>query len=142
MMPQRFAAAAAALLLGACSAPTTDNLTKGADEAKANMNPAQRAYFDANSKMHVGMASSIHPDADVAFMAGMIPHHQGAVEMAEIVLQYGKDPEARALAEAVIKTQTTEIAQMEAWLKARGIDRAAGMRTLAEPPVDHSKMGH
>jgi uncharacterized protein (DUF305 family) len=46
----------------------------------------------------------------------MIPHHQGAIDMAEIVLKYGKDPETRKLAEEIVKTQTAEIAFMREWL--------------------------
>ena len=50
---------------------------------------------------------------DVDFLAMMIPHHEGAVEMARLLLIYGKDPLTRRLAEEIIASQTTEIAAMK-----------------------------
>ena len=82
--------------------------------------PSTKAFMEANAAMHSGMAIPFTGNADVDFIAGMIPHHQGAVEMAKIVLEHGSDPEVRKLAEAVIAAQEAEIAWMTDWLAKNG----------------------
>jgi uncharacterized protein (DUF305 family) len=82
--------------------------------------PSTSAFEAANRKMHTDMAVKYTGDTDVDFVRSMIPHHQGAIDMARVELEHGKDPKIRALAEEVIKAQEAEIAEMKAWLKSRG----------------------
>lgn len=79
--------------------------------------PAVAAYQAANDKMHEDMAMSFTGDPDVDFAKGMIPHHEGAIAMAEIVLEYGEDEDIRQLAEEIIAAQESEIAFLKEWLE-------------------------
>jgi uncharacterized protein (DUF305 family) len=80
--------------------------------------PSTAGYKAAMDKMHAAMMVEYTGDADIDFVQGMIPHHQGAIEMAKVVLANGKDPEIRKLAEGVVKAQEAEIKEMQAWLAA------------------------
>lgn len=82
---------------------------------KGDSGPASLAFAGVNARMHEGMDITFTGNADRDFVAGMIPHHQGAVDMAKVVLAFGKDPEIRKLAEGIIKAQETEIAWMKEW---------------------------
>lgn len=74
--------------------------------------------------IHDAMMTGVHhEDADIAFAQGMIPHHQGAVEMAKIQLKYGQDDQIKNLAQDIIDAQNPEIALMKQWLGSRGISQ-------------------
>ncbi len=77
-------------------------------------------YHDAMDKMHKGMMKvSYTGDTDLDFVTSMIPHHQGAVEMANVELKYGKDEEMLKLAHWIVQEQTEEIGFMDSWSTGR-----------------------
>lgn len=85
----------------------------------ADTKAMQQAYADGMDAMHDDMMEGIaDPVPDMAFARGMLPHHVGAVDMAETQLKYGKNPEMLKLAQEIIDAQKAEIEQMQSWIAA------------------------
>ena len=84
--------------------------------APAFVNPAAQADQDAMRTMMAGMEKPYVGDADQDFVSHMMPHHQAAIDMAEIELRYGSDPKLKQLAARIIAAQQHEIAFMQAWM--------------------------
>ena len=80
--------------------------------------PHQAALMAANHAMMTAMNPTLSGQPDRDFVLMMIPHHEGAIAMAKVELEHGTNPEIRALAEAIIAAQESEIADMQAWLAA------------------------
>ena len=85
--------------------------------------PGDSAATRGSKQAMAGMMAGAPPytgDPDVDFNKRMRVHHIAAIEMAEVELAHGKDPESRALARKVIADQKREVAQIDAWLSKRG----------------------
>ena len=83
------------------------------------------------ARMHADMAVSPSGDPDRDFAAMMIPHHQGAIEMAKAELAYGRDPVLRRLAQGIIVEQAQEIEVMRRALAERPVAQATPQRMPA-----------
>ncbi len=100
----------------------------------AKMTNAQKVYMEAMTKMHPSMMAGIMiSDPDVAFSCAMISHHQGAIDMSRVVLKNGKDPQTKAMAEAIIRAQEKEIGEFKAWLSKKSASNAAPQKAGAVP---------
>ncbi len=85
----------------------------------SGMDEAQQASMAAMMKMHPAMMQGMMAkDPDVAFACGMIAHHQGAIDMAEVELKFGDNDEAKQMAQKIIDAQTKEITEFTQWLEA------------------------
>ena len=94
-------------------------------EAKHAGSTFAQAMTNAMHLMDRAMAAAPHTgDPDRDFLAMMIPHHEGAVEMARLVLIHGRDPLVRQVAEEIIAGQQAEISAMRARLHVlqKGLD--------------------
>jgi uncharacterized protein (DUF305 family) len=96
------------------------DMSKSAD-AGSGSGDATRAFKAADDKMMQDMSADYTGNADKDFVAHMIPHHQGAIEMAQVELKYGKDPALKRLARNIIKAQHDEIAFMKSWQAKHGV---------------------
>lgn len=122
-------------LLGAITAPLA--YAQHQDRAVESQNApssvsgqrfARQMEAGMNTMMNDMHAPGYTGNPDVDFLAMMIPHHEGAVEMARLVLIHGKDPLTRRLAEEIIASQSAEIAAMK--------QRVAILRRADDPNPD------
>ena len=98
----------------------------GGHGASGSDTPAVSEFKAAHASMMRGMDEPYTGDPDVDFRIQMIPHHQGAIDMARVALRRAVDPWTRQLAEALIYEQQREIAEMQGWLARRGVAAPAG----------------
>ena len=96
-------------LLPAAVVLLASTLVLAADNAEA---PFLKENDAAMSKMMAAMAVTPTGDVDRDFVATMVPHHQGAIEMAQAELRYGHNEQLRRIAQEIIVDQTQEIAVM------------------------------
>ena len=88
----------------------------------------------AMTRMHGAMMTGYSNDPDRDFARMMTPHHQGAIDMAEIELRYGKDERLRRLAQGIIVEQRQEIAVMQGILSEGGaLSRHTGPTATGHP---------
>ncbi len=102
--------------------PDTSNVSEGvhqmadgtmmADEEMMNNGMSMEQMM---ADMNTALVGKVGRDFDMAFVEQMIIHHQGAVEMAQLALQYAESEEVKKLAEEIISAQTKEIELMNSW---------------------------
>ncbi|MGV0105508.1 DUF305 domain-containing protein [Nostoc sp. DSM 114160] len=125
-------------LITGCSNTASQNQSQAPKETTSNANDKQMMNHGGGMMNH-SMGMDLGPaDAnfDLRFIDAMIPHHQGAVEMANVAQQKSKRPEIKKLADNIIKSQNQEITQMKQW-------RQAWYPKAGDQPMAYnSQMGH
>lgn len=90
------------------------------DTMAANSSPEHAALIQTMEPMHSDMMRGMTAqEFDMAFVCSMIPHHQGAVEMAKVAQANSKDPWVLMFAQEIITAQQVEIREMHTWLARR-----------------------
>jgi uncharacterized protein (DUF305 family) len=105
---------------------------------KTELSPASKEFEEAMMKMHKDMTIPYTNDVDVDFVRGMMPHHQGAIDQANVFLKYTKDLRLRRLALGIIAAQRKEIRFMQRWLKEheKGLAPGEAPASLDDPSPD------
>ncbi len=119
MLARHLAPALLVLSLGGLPA-VAETMDHSGHDMSGMENASTMAFMEANMKMHAAMEIDYTGNADVDFIRGMIAHHQGAIDMARVVLDHGQDPEVKKLAQGIIAAQEGEIKWMQDWLAKNG----------------------
>lgn len=122
---------AGALALAGCSG-------ESGHEGMSGMSGSSSASASTDPSASAGPSSdaAAASDADVAFAQGMMPHHQQAVEMAQLAADRAADPRVRDLAARIEAAQAPEIETLSGWLEAWGAEAPGS------PGTDHGSTGH
>ena len=128
------ALAASALFVSGCSNAT--------NESQSSASSTTSAAASASASPSAASSDAAHNDADVTFAQGMIPHHQQAIEMSDMLLgKQGVDPEVVSLANEIKNAQGPEIEQMQGWLQDWGVSSSTTAPSTAAMP-GHDMPGH
>jgi uncharacterized protein (DUF305 family) len=113
-IPSHGVALAAGIALAMAFAPSPTQFTRLilTPPRQGPSSEFHRALQTVMIQMDAGMCITPSANADRDFARAMIPHHQGAVEMAKLELLYGNDPHLRRLAQGMVVEQSQEIALM------------------------------
>ncbi len=126
-------AGCSALVLAGCSPADESPAAPKGDESAQTPEPmamAQTPFSAAETRMHEAMMAATGADAGETWARKMIPHHQGALDMSQIVLRDTQDADIRRMAQKTVEMQTGDIAELRRWLEMR-----TGAAAGAAPPA-------